>query len=135
MTPHPADLKSGSDRIGPGRAGRPAGPLGGPVDGLRPYTRGVDIGPAPVLALLVGGFHTALFVAIRRTVDARVAIAFLAAVLGAWAGDATGGRLGIDPVRIGDFHLITASIVAWAGIGFVFVLSILGPESPEEHRL
>ena len=59
----------------------------------------------------------------------------LAAVLGAWAGDATGGRLGIDPVRIGDFHLITASIVAWAGIGFVFVLSILGPESPEEHRL
>ena len=88
-----------------------------------------------MLAVLVGGFHTALFVAIRRRADARVVIAFLAAALGAWAGDATGGRLGIDPVRIGDFHLITASIVAWAGIGFVIVLSILGPASPEERRL
>jgi hypothetical protein len=25
--------------------------------------------------------------------------------------------------------------VAWAGIGFVIVLSILGPASPEERRL
>lgn len=88
-----------------------------------------------MLALLVGGFHTALFVAIRRRADARVVIVFLAAALGAWAGDATGGRLGIDPVRIGDFHLITASVVAWVGIGFVIVLSILGPASPEERRL
>ena len=88
-----------------------------------------------MLALFVGGFHTALFVAIRRRADARVVIAFLAAALGAWAGDATGGRLGIDPVRMGDFHLITASVVAWAGIGFVFVLSILGPEGQEERRL
>jgi hypothetical protein len=84
---------------------------------------------------LVGGFHTALFVLIRKRADARVVIVFLAAALGAWAGDATGGRLGIDPVRIGDFHLITASIVAWAGIGFVTVLSILGPASQEERRL
>jgi hypothetical protein len=84
---------------------------------------------------LVGGFHTALFVFARGRADARVLVAFVAAVLGAWAGDATGGRLGIDPIRIGDFHLIAASIVAWAGIAFVSVLSILGPESLQDRRL
>ena len=61
-------------------------------------------------------------------------VVFVAAALGAWAGDATGGRLGLDPVHIGDFHLIAASIVAWAGIGFVLVLSILGPTAVEEGR-
>jgi hypothetical protein len=62
-------------------------------------------------------------------------LVFVAAALGAWAGDATGGRLGIDPLRIGDFHLIAASVVAWAGIGFVLVLSILGPSELDEGRL
>jgi hypothetical protein len=95
----------------------------------------VAIGPAPVLALLVGGFHTGLFVLVRGRADARVLLVFVAAALGAWAGDATGGRLGIDPLRIGDFHLIAASVVAWAGIGFVAVLSILGPTSPEDRSL
>jgi hypothetical protein len=61
-------------------------------------------------------------------------VVFVAAALGAWAGDATGGRLGLDPIHIGDFHLIAASIVAWAGIGFVLVLSILGPAAVEEGR-
>ena len=61
-------------------------------------------------------------------------VVFVAAALGAWAGDATGGRLGLDPVHIGDFHLIAASIVAWAGIGFVLVLSILGPTAIDEER-
>jgi hypothetical protein len=94
----------------------------------------VVLGPAPVLAFLVGGFHTGLFVFIRGRADARVLLVFVAAVLGAWAGDATGGRLGIDPLRIGDFHLIAASVVAWAGIGFVAVLSILGPGGSQEVR-
>lgn len=101
---------------------------------LVPYTRGVSIGPAPVMAVLVGGFHTALFVLARGRADGRVLLVLVAAALGAWAGDATGGRLGIDPIRIGDFHLIAASIVAWAGITFVAVLSILGPDSQEDRR-
>jgi hypothetical protein len=84
--------------------------------------------------VLVGGFHTGLFVLARGRADARVLLILVAAALGAWAGDATGGRLGIDPLRIGDFHLISASIVAWAGIGFVAVLSILGPANSEGRR-
>ena len=62
-------------------------------------------------------------------------LVFVAAALGAWAGDATGGRLGLDPVHIGDFHVIAASVVAWTGIGFVLVLSILGPTVVDEGGL
>jgi hypothetical protein len=95
----------------------------------------VSIGPAPILALLVGGFHTALFIFLRGRGGAHLLIVLLAAALGAWAGDALGGRLGIDPINIGDFHLIVASAVAWAGIAFVEVLFILGPANATERRL
>ncbi|MFI5258524.1 MAG: hypothetical protein ACHQ01_02765 [Candidatus Limnocylindrales bacterium] len=92
------------------------------------------IGPAPILALLVGGFHSALYLFLRGRGGAQLVIVFLAAALGAWAGDAAGGRLGIDPIRIGDFHVLSASVVAWAGIGFVEVLSILGPADVTDRR-
>jgi hypothetical protein len=85
------------------------------------------IGPAPVLALLVGIFHTGLYVLIRGTAGGQLPLLVLAAFLGAWAGDALGGRLGIDLFRIGDFRLVTASIVAWVGMGFISVIAILGP--------
>jgi hypothetical protein len=85
------------------------------------------IGPAPILALLVGIFHTSLFVLIRGSAGGQLPLLFLAAFLGAWAGDALGGRLGFDLIRIGDFRLVAASLVAWLGIGFVSVVSTLGP--------
>ena len=88
----------------------------------------MTIGPAPVLAFLLGVFHTGLFVLIRGTAGGQLPLLFVAAVLGAWAGDALGARLGIDLVRIGDFRLVAASIMAWVGIGIVAVIGILGPE-------
>ena len=85
------------------------------------------IGPAPVLALLVGIFHTALYVLIRGSAGGQLPLLVLAAFLGAWAGDAIGARLGIDLFRIGDFRLLSASAVAWVGIGVVSVVAVLGP--------
>jgi hypothetical membrane protein len=85
------------------------------------------IGPAPILALLVGIFHTGLFVLVRGSAGGQLPLLLVAAILGAWAGDALGARLGIDLLRIGDFRLVTASVVAWVGIGFVSVVAILGP--------
>jgi hypothetical protein len=85
-----------------------------------------------ILALLVGGFHAALFMFLRDRGGGQMYVAFVASVLGAWAGDAIGGRLDVDPIRIGDFHVIAASVVAWAGIVFVEVLFILGPSADEE---
>jgi len=85
------------------------------------------IGPAPVLAILVGIFHTSLFILVRGSTGGQLPLLVVAAVLGAWAGDALGARLGFDLLRIGDFRLVAASLVAWVGIGVVSVVSILGP--------
>jgi hypothetical protein len=87
----------------------------------------VTIGPAVVLAVVVGVFHVSAYVFIRGRAGARVPLLLVAAVLGSWAGDAVGGRLG-DPVRIGDFHVLAASAVAWLGILLVAILAVLVPE-------
>ena len=75
------------------------------------------IGPAPLLAVLVGIFHTSLYVVGRGAAGGQLPLLLIAACLGAWAGDALGARLGIDLLRIGDFRLLGASVLAWAGIG------------------
>ena len=86
-----------------------------------------------MLAVLVGLFHAALFVFIRGRAGGGTVLVLLASILGAWAGDAVGGRLGVDPLRVGDFHVVSASIVAWIGIAFVAVITVLGPApSPEK---
>ena len=90
------------------------------------------MGPAPILAAIVGIFHVSAYVFIRGRAGARLPLLIAAAVLGAWAGDTVGARMSIDPLRIGDFHLVSASIVAWLGIGLVAILAILVPERKAE---
>jgi hypothetical protein len=90
------------------------------------------IGPALVLAAIVGLFHVSAYVFIRGRAGARLPLLIVAAVLGAWAGDTVGARMSIDPLRIGDFHLVSASVVAWLGIGLVAILAILVPERKTE---
>jgi hypothetical protein len=90
------------------------------------------IGPAPVLAAIVGLFHVSAYVFIRGRAGARLPLIALAAILGAWAGDTVGARMAIDPIRIGEFHLLSASVVAWLAIGLVAILSILVPERREQ---
>lgn len=90
------------------------------------------IGPALVLAVIVGLFHVSAYVFIRGRAGARVPLLLIAAILGAWAGDAVAVRMGIDPLRVGEFHLLTASLVAWLAIGLVAVLAMLVP--PAETR-
>jgi hypothetical protein len=85
------------------------------------------IGPAVVLSAVFAVLHVAIYVLIRGRVGGRLALLLAAAFLGAWAGDALGGRLGIDPIRIGDYNVLTASLLAWVGIGVVAILAILGP--------
>jgi hypothetical protein len=89
----------------------------------------MTIGPALPLALLVGLANTALYVLIRGNAGGRLPVTYVAAALGAWAGAAIGGRLGISVAAIGDFGLIPASLGAWLGIGIVAILATLGPQS------
>jgi hypothetical protein len=87
----------------------------------------VSLDPSIILAALLGLFHASLYVLIRGSAGGRLPIIILAAILGAWAGDALGDRLGIDIWSIGDFRLVSASIVAWVGIGISSAVAILGP--------
>ena len=88
--------------------------------------------PSLVLSVLVGIFHAALSVVIRGSAGGRLPLLVAAAILGAWAGDALFGRLGIAFATLGDYNLIGASLVAWLGIGIVSVVATLGP-SPERQ--
>ena len=88
----------------------------------------MGIGPAPILALLVGLFNVSLFVLIRGTAGGQLPLLFLAASLGAWAGDALGSRLGIDVLRLGDFRLLSASAMAWVGMAIVAIVAVMGPQ-------
>ena len=94
----------------------------------------MTIGPAPVLAVLLGLFHTSLYVLVRGSADGRLPLLLAAACLGAWAGDALGARLGWDLLRIGDFRTLPASLLAWLGLGSVTILSILGPSRIKEEE-
>ena len=87
----------------------------------------MSIDPALILSILVGIFHASLYVLIRGTAGGHLPIIAVAAILGAWAGDALADRLGFNVLSIGDFHLLGASIVAWIGIGISTAVAILGP--------
>jgi hypothetical membrane protein len=87
----------------------------------------VSVEPAIVLAILVGIFHASLYVLIRGSAGGRLPIIVAAAILGAWAGDALGDRLGVTLFSIGDFRLVAASVLAWVGIAITSAVAILGP--------
>ena len=87
----------------------------------------MSVDPSVILAILVGIFHASLFVLIRGSAGGRLPVVILAAILGAWAGDALGDRLGIIVLSIGDFRLLAASVLAWVGIAISSAMAILGP--------
>ncbi|MEO5884850.1 MAG: hypothetical protein ABIQ58_04975 [Candidatus Limnocylindrales bacterium] len=87
----------------------------------------MSLEPSLVLSVLVGVFHAALSVLIRGSAGGRLPVIVVAAILGAWAGDALMDRLGLDLLTIGDYHLVGASILAWVGIAIVSVVAVLGP--------
>jgi hypothetical membrane protein len=87
----------------------------------------LSVDPSVILAILVGVFHASLYVLIRGSAGGRLPIVVVAAILGAWAGDALGDRLGVHVLSIGDFRLLAASILAWVGIGISSAVAILGP--------
>jgi hypothetical membrane protein len=87
----------------------------------------VSLEPAIILAILVGVFHASLYVLIRGSAGGRLPIIVAAAILGAWAGDALGDRMGVTIFSIGDFRLVAASVLAWVGIGISSAVAILGP--------
>ncbi len=123
-----AVLYDGETCLGGGRIAAPTTRAAAPGRRhRRPGLRRMSLGPALILGVLVGIFWTGAYVAVRGTPGGRLPLVLLAAILGAWAGDAIGGRLGIDVLRIGDFRIVAASVVSIAGIAVVALLALLGP--------
>jgi hypothetical protein len=89
-----------------------------------------SISPAVLLAVLVGVFDTGLYVLVRGKTLAPMPFVLVAAILGAWAGDAVGGLAGFGLLQVGDFHLPAAAIGTVVGIALVEVLSVLAAPRP-----
>jgi hypothetical protein len=87
------------------------------------------LAPALVLSVVVGVFHASLYLTLRGRLRPHVLLVYPAAIVGAWVGQAVGSRLG-DALRLGDYSIVWASLVAWAGIGLVVGASMLLPSRP-----
>lgn len=86
--------------------------------------------PAFVLSLVVGAFHSCVYIFVRGRLGWFVPAILAGAVLGALAGQAIGARVG-DLLHIGDYSLLWASALAWLGIGIALVTSTLVGQKPE----
>jgi uncharacterized membrane protein affecting hemolysin expression len=90
--------------------------------------------PWMVLTAFVAAINLTLFIALRGRWDRRVLILLLASLLGTVIGNAIGARTGLELVRIGDFHLVAASLGAQLAMLAADLLAQLGPQRPPAER-
>ncbi|MFN2483993.1 MAG: hypothetical protein ABR509_03540 [Candidatus Limnocylindria bacterium] len=84
--------------------------------------------PWLVLSLLTAGINLSIFLVIRGRWDRLAPMLALAAVVGAMVGNALGDATRVEAVRIGDFNLVAASVVAQLGMLATLLLTVLGPQ-------
>ncbi|MFN2417928.1 MAG: hypothetical protein ABR593_03270 [Candidatus Limnocylindria bacterium] len=82
----------------------------------------------PLLALI----NLLLFITVRGRWGKSVLVLAVAAVCGVVIGDQIAGRTGLEVLRIGDMHLVAASVSAQILMVAVSLLSALGPIRLEE---
>lgn len=90
--------------------------------------------PWLVLTAFVTAINLTAFIAFRGRWDRRLPVLALASLLGTVAGNAIGGRTGLELVRIGDFHLLAACLVAQLAMLVTDLLAHLGPNRPPPER-
>jgi len=82
----------------------------------------------PMLALI----NLLVFIAVRGRWGKTVLVLAVAAVLGVIIGDNLAARTGLEVLRIGDMHIVAASVGAQLFMIAVSLLSALGPIRVEE---
>lgn len=82
----------------------------------------------PALALI----NLLVFVAVRGRWGRSVFLLALAALAGVAAGDRLGEATGLEILRVGDMHVVAASVTAQAFMLVVALLAALGPIRFEE---
>ncbi len=83
--------------------------------------------PWMVLVAFVAAINLTAFIALRGKWDRRVFLLALASLAGTMIGNAIGARTGLELVRIGDFDLVAASLVAQLAMLVTDLLAHLGP--------
>jgi hypothetical protein len=93
----------------------------------------MTLGPWLVWIPLLALINLLVFVAIRGRWGGRIVVALgLASVAGVVVGDWVGERLGLEALRIGDMHVIAASVGGQLLMVAVTLLAALGPIRIEE---
>jgi hypothetical protein len=82
----------------------------------------------PLLALI----NLLAFVAVRGRWGRVVLVLAVAAVVGVVMGDAIGSATGLEILRIGDMHVVAASVGAQVMMAAVTLLAALGPIRVED---
>jgi hypothetical protein len=82
----------------------------------------------PLLALI----NLLAFIAVRGRWGRTVLVLALASVLGVLAGDRVAAATGLEVLRIGDMHVIAASVGAQVLMLAVTLLAALGPIRVED---
>lgn len=91
--------------------------------------------PWMVLTAFVAAINLMIFVALRGRWDRRLIVLLLASLAGTAAGNAIGARTGLELIRIGDFSLVAACLVAQLAMLATDLLAQLGPSRPPPDRL
>lgn len=82
----------------------------------------------PLLALI----NLLVFLAIRGRWGRVVPVLGIAALIGVVIGDQVAGRTGLEILRIGDMHIVAASVTAQVLMLAVTLLGALGPIRVED---
>ena len=85
------------------------------------------MGPWIVLAVFVAAINLLAFIAVRGRWGRLVPLLAVASLIGTVAGNAVGSRTGLEVLRIGDFHVVAASVLAQLAMLAVTLLSAIGP--------
>ena len=90
------------------------------------------MGPWAVWIPLLGLINLLVFVTIRGRWGRSVPILFVAALTGIVIGNEVGRLTGLEVLRVGDMHVVAASVAAQILMVAVTLLAALGPVRIEE---
>jgi hypothetical protein len=86
--------------------------------------------PWLVWVVSVAAINLFVFIAIRGSWGRLVPLLAVVSLVGVVVGDAIGGRTGLEPLRIGDFHPVSASVGSQLAMAATVLLGALAPARP-----
>ena len=92
----------------------------------------MTLGPWLIWVPLLALFNLLVFLTIRGRWGRSVVPLAIAAVAGVVLGDQVAARTGLEVLRIGDMHVVAASVMAQVLMLAVALLGALGPIRVEE---